>query len=200
VGFAGAGGAPAAAGAGHSAAAGISAIIAQLEDDSGLVSALEAPLPLLLRRLRRQSMLVRMKAVAFAAAVRRRRARERRRRLIQQHAMTRVRSFGADDRPQQELPQPAPQRERAGATAATAASLRARQTRYDAADSLRRDLDSWEHDLDDTEFGKNAAAHIVQSAWLRHVARKRAAAVDREREREKARRDQGKRVRTVPKR
>ena len=112
--------------------------------------------------------------------------------------MTRVRSFGADDRQQQEPPLPqqlSQPRERTGATAAAAS--RARQSRYDAAESLRRDLDSWEHDLDDTEFGKNAAAHIMQSAWLRHVARKRAAAVERERERERARRDQGKRVRSV---
>jgi len=140
-------------------------VLAQLEDSSGLVAALEFPLPLVLRRQRRQGMMLRMKAVAFAAVVRRRRAREKRRRLLQ-------RQFAAKSAPKADADDAAAR----AADETRRGTEGAARSRYEAAASLRRDLAQWEMDTDEGEFGKNAAAHIIQSAFVRFVARKRAAA------------------------
>jgi alpha-tubulin suppressor-like RCC1 family protein len=142
--------------------ASISSIISQLEDDSGLVSALEVPLPLLLKRLRRHSIHIRMKAVAFGTNFKRKKARERRRRAVRM-AMTRHLASSLDS----------------GSSLTDSVDgygeivqVERAKHRYAVAEKVKLDGQSWESDPDIAEYGKNAACHVIQTSFLLFLQKK----------------------------
>jgi len=146
--------------------ASISAIISQLEDDSGLVSALEVPLPLLLKRLRRHSIHIRMKAVAFGTFFKRKKARERRRRAVRM-AMTRNAAPAIIDGGGSLT-------DSLNNSSIDHSQAHANQPKNRYAVSEKLDINMWESDPDLSEYGKNAACHVIQSSFFHYIQQKKA--------------------------
>lgn len=144
-------------------AAAISAVISQLEDDSGLVSALEVPLPLLLKRLRRHSIHIRMKAAAFGTNFKRKKARERRRRAIR---MAMTRNFASA------LDSGSSLTDSVSSTNISQVHANQPKNRYAVTEKL--DMNSWESDPDLSEYGKNAACFVIQTSFAHYIQRKKA--------------------------